>query len=451
MINTNLGKYSVYLCLNLLLWTNFSNAQTVHGKVIDQRTKQPIPAVYISINQKPITATDENGIFSIENIQRIDTISFSHLIYEHKDLLVLGLKRDTTIVKLKLNCFNLNEVEVVENKVKHIIHKAHKAFVKQYQPINCWTKANYKHLILKNGKAVNFLESHGYAMLIKPVRGAFGSEPLFIEVNTRRTQWHETDLFYHKRKATKSVPFDVFWINAQDFCFCQSIMPVGKFHFKDYRFKLDSLSDLNDNQYVIDFVQRSKRMVVSGWCLWGASGKIWLNRKTFLPERIAFVYKFRNDVLEYDISFLRQNNMIFPEKVRLITTHHFLKKKHQINNYLSISQFNVFDIDTVARINYRIKKMDSMIYLPSLLSPDIKYNSEYWSGFPLEKTEWYSDVKSLCNGDLESEFKKGDVEPVLNKNCKYYQGYIEGSELKEKSKNFVNQMKKDLEIEKDFW
>ena len=60
MIITKLGKYSAYLFLNLLLWTNFSNAQAVHGKVIDQKTKQPIPAVYISINQKPITATDES-------------------------------------------------------------------------------------------------------------------------------------------------------------------------------------------------------------------------------------------------------------------------------------------------------------------------------------------------------------------------------------------------------
>lgn len=451
MKNTTCVKSILFVCFILLASSRFSYSQERVGRVLDKKSKKPIPGVYISVNNKPITATDENGLFALGNIHETDTINFSHLMCENKDILSSTLKGDTALIKLQSSCFDLNEVSVVESKVKHIIKKAHKAFVKQYQPINCWTKAKYKHLLLADGNPLNFLESHGYAMLRKPRNGAFESGPLFIEVNTRRTQMHGENMFSHKRKATKSIPFDVFMHNCRIFAFCQRIMPLGKFNFRDYRFKLDSLSDSNDNQYVINFVQRSKRMLVSGWKLWGASGRIWINRKSFLPEKMTFVYKFMNDVREYEISFLHKNNMIFPEQIKLVTTHRFFRKLKQPNNYISISQLNFFDIDTIARINYRLKKMETMEYCGELLSPDIKYNHEYWRDYRLKQSKWYSEIKTLCHANLKDEFKKGDIEPILNKNNKYYKSYIEGSELKRMSKNFVNQMKKDLKIEGELW
>ena len=270
---------SLFLFFAAFLFCKFSYSQVTIGRVIDSRSKTPIPGVYISINHKPITATDENGLFNLDKVQvqANDTLSFSHLIYEYKEFISPKQKRDTLTVILKTNCFDLEEVDVVESKLKHIIKKAHKLFTQKYQPINCWTQAKYQHVLLENGKVVNFMESHGHAMLRKVGRRAYGGQPLFVEKHTRRTKMHGSKLFYQNKKSPVSIPFVNFDLSLSEYGFCQRVLPLGNLNFRDYRFKLDSLSDSSKNLYVISFVQKTMKMVVGGWRLWGASGKIWLN------------------------------------------------------------------------------------------------------------------------------------------------------------------------------
>jgi hypothetical protein len=428
----------------LLIFTEYGYSQVKVGQVIDSKSKQPIPAVYISINRKLITATDENGYFSLYELQAKDTLSFSHLIYEHKDFLLSILKGDTLIVKLKTSCFNLNEVDVVESKLKHIIKKAHKLFVKKYQPINCWTKAKCQNVLFENGKAINFFESHGYAMLRKAGRDPYSSGPLLVDENIRRTQTHTPKLFYDLKTYDLNKSFA--GTGVGEYGFCERIFPLGKFSFRNYRFKLDTLSDKSDDCYVINFIQKTKMIKGSGWRQWGASGKIWLNRQSFLPKKIAIAYKNRNRVSEFIVTFSSKGNMLFTEHVKAICTDVNRKRKQNANE-LRITKLSFEDIDIIPRENYHSKN-DSMYYLRTLLSPDIKYDTDYWKNYPLNKSEFYPHIKSICKGNFQEEFEKGAKEPISNKKHKYYQSYIDGSDLKESAKRFVQQMYKDLGLKK---
>jgi len=120
---------SLILILFSLFWTKAYGQQTLHGKIIDSLTNQPIAFAYITLSDNRTgTSTDIEGKFSLvlpENYSGL--IYFSHVSYQKKILPLSSLKRTSTISLLAI-ATELQEVAVIatreENPAFRIIRQA---------------------------------------------------------------------------------------------------------------------------------------------------------------------------------------------------------------------------------------------------------------------------------------------------------------------------------------
>ena len=99
--------------------SSFGQETLFEGKVIDQRTKQPIIYATIEIKTQKIgTYTDSTGDFSIlyENLN--DTLECNSLGYEMQKNSIRDLNNSTSIIELEPHIFELKEVVVLPKKVR---------------------------------------------------------------------------------------------------------------------------------------------------------------------------------------------------------------------------------------------------------------------------------------------------------------------------------------------
>ena len=93
----------------------------IHGRVIDQHSKQPI--VYSTVEIKTLktgTYTDSTGNFSINTQDYSDTLEFNSLGYEMRKFPASDFRDSIITIELKPHVFELQEVVVVPKKVKTI-------------------------------------------------------------------------------------------------------------------------------------------------------------------------------------------------------------------------------------------------------------------------------------------------------------------------------------------
>jgi hypothetical protein len=106
-----------------LLFPNLLFAQlNIAGKIIDSKTKQPIPFVNLeNFRTKTGTQTNQDGVFSLNlpNCNRTDTLKISCVGYADKYFTNLT-SADELIYELTPVVFLLNEVKVGKNRRKEI-------------------------------------------------------------------------------------------------------------------------------------------------------------------------------------------------------------------------------------------------------------------------------------------------------------------------------------------
>lgn len=71
--------------LLIFLFSNILLSQTISGKVIDSKTKEPLPYANLSVlNTKTGTSTNENGsyVLGLKNSSSTDTLLVSYLGYQ---------------------------------------------------------------------------------------------------------------------------------------------------------------------------------------------------------------------------------------------------------------------------------------------------------------------------------------------------------------------------------
>lgn len=127
-----LSKKPPILSLFFSLFTLFlinievSAQYTIKGKVLDQKTQQPLAFVNLLLNNDPYTGgnTDINGEFYLESKDAIQYITLSYVGYQSKTI----YPKDSQYIEIKLqeSNLNLNEIVVVagENPAYRIIRKA---------------------------------------------------------------------------------------------------------------------------------------------------------------------------------------------------------------------------------------------------------------------------------------------------------------------------------------
>ncbi|MCF6242116.1 MAG: DUF5686 and carboxypeptidase regulatory-like domain-containing protein [Bacteroidales bacterium] len=121
----NNKQYIIFLIqlILLLLGSVQANAQTttvVRGKVIDSRTKEPLPFVNVYFEGKSIgTNTDYNGEYSISTQWASGKLTASFVGYEKQTKNIVTGKKQTVNFELVSNDVSLGEVEVVAKKKRY--------------------------------------------------------------------------------------------------------------------------------------------------------------------------------------------------------------------------------------------------------------------------------------------------------------------------------------------
>ncbi|WP_083505530.1 SusC/RagA family TonB-linked outer membrane protein [Pedobacter ginsenosidimutans] len=108
------NKSGVTTVLNKKLWfAGISQADiSITGKVIDEKTKSPIPGVSVKVKNGTTTAvTDENGLYKISVPNEQTVLLFSYIGYDVEEVTVGNLKNINVV--LKSSQANLDEVVVV--------------------------------------------------------------------------------------------------------------------------------------------------------------------------------------------------------------------------------------------------------------------------------------------------------------------------------------------------
>ncbi|CAH0313788.1 TonB-dependent receptor SusC [Pedobacter sp. Bi27] len=107
-------KGGVTTILNKKLWfTDIGQADiSITGKVIDEKTKSPIPGVSVKVkNGTAAAVTDENGVYKINVANEQTVLLFSYIGYDVQEVAVGSLKSINVV--LKSSQANLDEVVVV--------------------------------------------------------------------------------------------------------------------------------------------------------------------------------------------------------------------------------------------------------------------------------------------------------------------------------------------------
>ena len=117
-------KYRCFIILIIQIIVIFSYGQnTIRGKVVDEKTNEPLAFVNIIVNDGRYgSTTNIDGEFEINSSSVIEKLLFSYIGYEP---LILYKSDFTRIVKLEVRSFNLNEVTIVagENPAHRVIRK----------------------------------------------------------------------------------------------------------------------------------------------------------------------------------------------------------------------------------------------------------------------------------------------------------------------------------------
>jgi hypothetical protein len=414
------------------------------GKVVDKKTKESIPGIYVSINGIPVTFSDENGVFELSGQMEGVDVTFSHLAYETKPFSPMEFKGDTTRVEMSEKSFGLGEVIVIQEKTKSLVKKIHKHFEECYRPYCYWARSHYQQKILVRGLIKGYLEIAGYTFMPIPEPQVWRGEPYIIPIELRRTREDQIVSKLFDVRQIKFLQYASTFLGQAEFTFFERIHPLGKFNFNDYDFRLDTTETTPDFQYVLNYKQSKKNFPVVGWPIFGSVGRIWVDRNTLDIVKINSEFnQGNNEFIRIEIDYLNIEKFTYPKSIKTSTVFNKNKIKKLPEKILVVSELTFLHIDTEKRPNYRMPGNYAGYLLPTIVT-DYDYHPLYWEkNFPLIG-EWKNCVNKLCNGNSDEEFSLGAKEEIFIKNGYGYEAYK--GPLKESSLKFIEQMKTDLKL-----
>jgi hypothetical protein len=319
-----------------LLLINCIHAQTITGKVIDERNKQAVPFAFVGINNTNIgTTTDIDGNFTLKLSSGASLLVVQIVSYEKTeiDLATIDVTKPLTI-KLKANDITLTEVVVTpkENPANEIIRRVIKNKSK-LDPRNlpfysCETYGKtYFTASTKQGdefyynqdtarfkKDKKFLEKQ-YFFLIESA-----SEKKYIYKNVTQEK-----ILASRVSGFKSAPFASLASQLQSFTFFENnisvldikyVNPIQKGTLKRYRFDIrDTIIEGSDTTILIDFHPRKNTNFKA------LKGTLYINKNDYAIASVIaepFESQTKSNAVKIQQLYKRVNNkQWFP--VQLVT------------------------------------------------------------------------------------------------------------------------------------
>lgn len=423
-----------------------SQEKIYYGKVVDFKTNEPIPGVYLMLNGTPFSYTSDKGFFKLScNPDNVKEIVFHHLSFETDSIALVKLKADTTTIGLKEKYNELLEVSVSPIRIQSLLKKAHQQFVKTYRPDYYWAQSHYKQSISSDGKPGGYLECVGYTYLPLPHPKAWPGTLLMVPEELRRTR-ENTNILISDSKKDKS---DVLQLgpmmvssNFSEYAFFERIHPLAKFDFNNYEFKFDSIEVDNDNEYVLVFKQKKNIFFIGGWPIMGSSGKIWLDRESLAIRKISSTFYRTVRTIQTEVTYYTIEGIIYPENIKMNMLYNFDDAEESLKKLFLEFELGFIKIDPTAVPNNQKLKSD-LEYNIACITTEFDYHPAFWAQYKTEEN-WAGIINELCYGDQDSEFYFGAKEPIFSKNDPYYKAHT--GKMKESSLQFVEQMKRDLKL-----
>jgi hypothetical protein len=275
-------KYLVFLVLFL---TTAGHAQSeLTGRIIDAKTKKPLPFASIS-NKNSFVVADLDGNFSFNKEQLYDSISFSYVGYEK--LTISKTKQNRLLIKLNPISVDLQEIYIGKNPAVTIIEKVlqNKFTNDPERKLKSFVFKGYNKLVITaNPDSINgnldsvFVTKRGIRKLVK-----IDSTDFIFKKVIRKQHIYQTEKiskfqfdgthFKETVEATKMAGFkkpiyeliglklQSFSVYNNDYDLLENTYksPLGKDALKNYSFTiLDTLSLQNRNVYLILFSNKTK-------------------------------------------------------------------------------------------------------------------------------------------------------------------------------------------------
>ena len=275
-------KYLVFLVLFL---TTAGHAQSeLTGRIIDAKTKKPLPFASIS-NKNSFVVADLDGNFSFNKEQLYDSISFSYVGYEK--LTISKTKQNRLLIKLNPISVDLQEIYIGKNPAVTIIEKVlqNKNTNDPERKLKSFVFKGYNKLVITaNPDSINgnldsvFVTKRGIRKLVK-----IDSTDFIFKKVIRKQHIYQTEKiskfqfdgthFKETVEATKMAGFkkpiyeliglklQSFSVYNNDYDLLENTYksPLGKDALKNYSFTiLDTLSLQNRNVYLILFSNKTK-------------------------------------------------------------------------------------------------------------------------------------------------------------------------------------------------
>ncbi|MHA7944853.1 hypothetical protein ACJOV8_017380 [Formosa sp. 3Alg 14/1] len=449
----------IALCICLLIQTQLligqNTAYSYSGNIVEKDTRNSIFGVALMLEGRVICYSDEEGkfVFEVNNINKETNITFVHLSYKSKTVLLSELKELKTI-ELTQEVVQLEEV-IISSKEPLTKKEILKNAVGQYENLKeaeaYWSNFNYKQTIYNNGNPQGFLECDGHIFM--PENIAFSNGPIVVPSEMRRlnedTEIAEIDFndIHVNSKVKRQSPYK--YIGSlymkrhwTDYSVFVPIHPLSKKEFKHYKFDVEKIVHKEASAYyVIQFKQKKHTFKHNGgWEIAFMQGKLWVDASTFNLLKVVtqFRHGWHKSYIKYEIDYDVNQNKLYPSRINLSTYKYTKSGKHNIVKKGTVTLNNKYKAD---KKNPFIRGgAGSLVWY----KVHETYNPEYWKSHPLKDIRYKNDVLSILdkqNWDVafkkaasQKEYKENSI---IANNLNYFE---------QNKKVFLNFMKKDLNL-----
>lgn len=261
----------------LILLACIHHAQTISGKVIDERNKQPLPFAFVGINNTNLgTTTDIDGNFSLKLSSGASLLMVQIISYEKAEIDLTTI--DPTkplIIKMKGSDISLAEVVVTpkENPANEIIRRVIKNKDKldpRNLPFYSCETYGKTYFTASTPQGDEFYYDRDTAKF-REDKKIFDKQYIFLIESATEKKYIYKNITQEKILASrvsgfKSAPFASLASQLQSFTFFDKnvdvidikyVNPIQKGTFKRYRFDIrDTIIEGTDTTILIDFKPR---------------------------------------------------------------------------------------------------------------------------------------------------------------------------------------------------
>ncbi|MCD6557402.1 MAG: carboxypeptidase-like regulatory domain-containing protein [Bacteroidales bacterium] len=322
--------------------TPFSNTVSdsmiqINGKIIDKKTKKPIPYASVGIlNSTSGTVSNQNGEFSFRFPARYQdsTIYIFNLGYKNYETRVQNFHNKLNIIELTQEYVSIEEVIIRNADPKQILLNAILNIKNNYTQKPIILSAFYRESVKKNKHLFSYSEA-----LLKiyktPYRGTLRNDQIKIEKSRKIVNTGNNDSLSLKLKDGLYSSLNLDFIRNPISFFDENYT-----QYYNYRL-IDIVSFNNSTAYVISFEQ--KKTVKTPLY----KGKIYINNKNFAVIASEF---------EYNLKTADKNLNFVAKKSRKLTVKP-LSAKYFIN-YKKINGKYIFN-HVRADLDFKVRKKRS--------------------------------------------------------------------------------------------